>query len=120
LAESDKTANPLRPRYDKTSKLNVVTVVVPTVLVTSFVLLLCGVAGVMMIASKFRSSKREVSAREDVASDSPSDTPVQLYESVFPMEFQEQGIDLKENTAYGPLPNMCHGTANEPVYSNVT
>ena len=123
MAESDKTANPLRPHYDNTS--NVVIIVVTTVLVTSFVLLsiICGVAG-FMIVSKFRSSKHEVAAEEDVPNDSPSNMPVPFYESVFPMEFQEQSLELKENTAYGSLPKfnmtLCQGTANEPVYSSIT
>ena len=109
---------------DNTS--NIATIVVTTILVTSFVLLsiTCGITGFMMIASKFRSSKHEVAAREDVPSDGPSNIPVQLYESVFPVEFEEQDLELKENTAYGSLPKLnvtlCQGTANEPVYSSIT
>ena len=101
MAESDETANPPRSYHDNTS--NIVIIVVTTVLVTSVVLLLIITGFMMMIVSKYRSSKHEVSAEEDVPNDSPSGMPVPLYESVFPMEFQEQGFELKENTAYGSL-----------------
>ena len=91
----------------------IIAIIVTTVLVTS-VILLPIITGFMMTVCKYRSSKQEVSAEEDVPYDSPSNIPVPLYESVFPMEFQEQGLELKENTAYGSLPT------NEPVYSSIT
>ena len=61
-----------------------------------------------MIVPKYQSSKQaRVSAEEDVPNDtSPSSMPVPLYESVFPMEFQEQSLELKENAAYGSLPKF--------------
>ena len=35
----------------------------------------------------------------------PADAPViPVYESVYPMEFQEESLKLNDNIAYGPLP----------------
>ena len=123
MAESD---NPLRPHNDDTSS-NVI-IVVTTISVPSFVVLsiVCGVTGFMVIASKLRSSKHETTA-DEVPRPSWTNTtvvPAPLYESVFPMEFQEQDLQLKENAAYGTLSSsLIHGNytaAIDPVYSNVT
>ena len=75
------------------------------------------------ILYKSRSSKHESTADEGHYP-SRSDTPVApapiIYELIFPMEFQEQNLELKENIAYGPLPIYKKGMATDPVYSNIS
>ena len=109
MTESDKT-DPSRIHHDHNKSFNAIVLTVTTISVPSLVLLSIVVCGVMLIASKLRPSKCETSAEEGPAS--PSNTPVipapVYYESVIPMEFQEQDLELKENMAYGPLPNMRH------------
>ena len=112
VTEPGKT-DPLRTHHDHNKSSNVIVLTVTAISVPSFVLLSVIVCGVMLIASKLRLSKHETSAEEFEGPASPSNTPVipapVYYESVFPMEFQEQDLELKENVAYGPLPNIHRG-----------
>ena len=45
----------------------------------------------------------------------PSDVRVTpVYESVFPMEFQEENMELNDNIAYGPLPATARAFKSPP------
>ena len=107
--------------YSSTTIIAVVT----SISIASFAILLavCGTLMIITAIFKARTSKHE-SAVDEVHH--PSDTPVApvpiiYYESIFPMEFQEQNLELKENIAYGPLPVYYRkGMATDPVYVNVS
>ena len=146
VAESNFTSLvPLGPSYDSTTMSSII-IAVP-ISVTSFALLsviIIILCGVVVIILKSRPSKSETSTDEVLHPSDMQVFPPPIYESVFPMEFQEQELELKENEAYGPVPFQeqalvlkenvayrpipnCHNfstqekdTATDPVYSNVS
>ena len=102
--ESDNL-DPLEPTssHDNTASFTIV-ISSSVAASTALILLSCGLAVIICILRRLFQSKstKHASSVDAVAPDTQV-IPAPVYESIFPMEFQEQNLELKENVAYGPI-----------------
>lgn len=95
ITESD----PSHPSQAKTSSTTAIIPVVTSIAsIIVLIIILCGVS-VITIVLKRSLSKTELTAEVHCPSNIQV-VPDPIYESIFPMEFHEQDLELKENIAY--------------------
>ena len=73
---------------------------VVTALTITLLLIVCG----LILTKLFRSKSVKDSTSSNANPRPPDVQVIPMYESVFPMEFQEEDLKLNDNIAYGPLP----------------
>ena len=89
------------------SIIYVTTVAASISVVTAFIITLFLIVCGLILTKLFRSKSVKDSTSSNANPRPPDASDVQVipvYESVFPMEFQEEDVKLNNNIAYGPLP----------------
>ena len=103
FAESENS-DPLRPSSNTTASGSTIATITVATSVSSFALfsIVCGLMLIKLCQSK--------SAKSFVSSETfpephpcPDAQVIPVYETVFPMEFQEENMELNDNIAYGTI-----------------